>query len=189
MVFTVLPNRSLQTRIIALFLLLMVVGQIVGFVLINTIGLATAHKTVEADLAIGTRELHRLLEQDAQRLVQGARLLTSDYAFREAVATRDRATIASVLANHGKRIDAALMMLIGLDQLVVADTLDVASGRPFMFTGLVEKAEASQQATAMVVIDGNLYQLVVLPVWRHCRWHGLPWAFESTMPWRRTCGT
>jgi len=164
MVFPVPPNRSLQTRIIALFLLLMIVGQIVGFVLINTIGLAAAHKTVEADLAIGTRELHRLLEQDAQRLVQGARLLTSDYAFREAVATRDRATIASVLANHGKRIDAALMMLIGLDQIVVADTLDVATGRPFMFAGLVEKAEAKQQAAAMVVVDGNLYQLVVLPV-------------------------
>jgi diguanylate cyclase (GGDEF)-like protein len=164
MAFSILPNRSLQTRIIALFLLLMVFGQVGGFVLINTVGLAAAHKTVAADLAIGTREFHRLLEQDAQRLVQGARLLTSDYAFREAVATRDRATIASVLANHGKRIDASLMMLIGLDQRVIADSLDVATGRPFSFAGLIEKAEVSQQAAAMVVVDGALYQLVVLPV-------------------------
>ena len=38
--------HSLQSRILALFLLLMVIVQVGGFVLINTVGVKAAHKTV-----------------------------------------------------------------------------------------------------------------------------------------------
>jgi len=61
------------------------------------------------------------------RRVRGARGLTLDYGFRQAGATGDRETVASVLANHGDRIGAAVMMLIDLEHRVVADTLGGAS--------------------------------------------------------------
>lgn len=156
--------HSLQTRILALFLLLMIAVQVGGFVLINTVGVAAARKTVGDELVSGARVVELLLEQDAQRLVQGARLLSADYAFRGAIATGDAETIRSALANHGKRIDADLMVLIGLDQRVLADTLDNASGEPFRFPALLTRAEAAQQATAMVLLRGSLYQLVLVPV-------------------------
>ena len=41
-----MPALSLQTRIIALFVLLIVLVQLGGFVLINTVGMAAARKTV-----------------------------------------------------------------------------------------------------------------------------------------------
>ena len=66
-------------------------------------------------------------------MVQGARLLTADYAFRETVATRDRGTMTSVHANHGRRIDAALMMLIDLDRTLLAETAGEPPGRRFPF--------------------------------------------------------
>ena len=107
----------------------------------------------------------RFLEQDTERLVQGARLLTADYAFRETVATRDRGTIASVLANHGKRIDAAMMLLVDLDRQVLADTSgSPATGQRFAFPELLDRAGDAQQASAMVVLHGELYQLVIVPV-------------------------
>ena len=46
--------RRLQTRILALFLLVLVVVQVVGFVLINTVGGASARKTI-------TLEQHKIL--------------------------------------------------------------------------------------------------------------------------------
>jgi hypothetical protein len=121
-----LPMRSLQTRILALFLLLIFVVQVVSFVLINTVGGNSARSTVGAEVAAGARVFDRLLEQDAQRLVQGARLMAADYAFREVIATGDRETIGSVLVNYGKRIDAPLVMIVGLDQKVLGDTIGVA---------------------------------------------------------------
>lgn len=156
--------RTLQTRILALFLLLMLVVQVGGFVLVNTVGVAAARKSIGEELIAGTQLFNRLLEQDRQRLVQGARLLSADYAFREAIASGDKATIGSVLANHGKRIDAALMMLIGLDQKVIADTVDAGANEPFFFPKLLADARARQQASAIVVVRGQLYQLVIVPV-------------------------
>ena len=159
-----LPIRSLQARALALFLLLVVGVQLGGYALINSAGLAAARKSVGAEIVTGAHVFDRFLEQDTERLIQGARLLTADYAFREAVATGDVATVASVLANHGKRIDATLMMLVGLDQRVIADTMDNATGEQFAFADLLAKAESSRQTLAMVLMHGQLYQLVIVPV-------------------------
>jgi diguanylate cyclase (GGDEF)-like protein len=156
--------RSLQTRIIALFVLLIVVVQVGGFVLINTVGMASARKTAGDELAAGARVFDRLLEQDTQRLAQGARLLSADYAFREAIATRDAETITSVLANHGERINADVMMLVGLDQRVIADTLGATTGTTFAFPALLARAESAQQGAALVLINGRLYELALVPV-------------------------
>jgi len=157
-------GHSLQTRILAFFLLLMIAVQVGGFVLINTVGITAARKTVGDELVGGARVIDLLLDQDAQRLVQGARLLSADYAFRGAIATGDADTIRSALANHGKRIDADVMILVGLDQRVLADTLDASTGQPFLFPALLESAETAHQATAMVLLSGSLYQLVLVPV-------------------------
>ncbi len=162
--FPRLPLRSLQARIFALCLLLVVIVQAGGFLLIKTAGLTAARRSVGAEIVAGARVFDRFLRQDTEHLVQGARLLTADYAFREAVATGDRDTLASVLANHGKRIDATLTMLVGLDKSVIANSAGNASGERFEFAELVDKAEASQQSPAMVVLGGQLYQFVVVPV-------------------------
>ncbi len=147
-----------------MFVLLTVVLQLGGLVLIDTVGVAAARKAIGADIVAGARVFDRQLGQETQRLVQGARLLTADYAFREAVTTGDRSTLTSVLANHGKRIDAGLMMLIGLDQRVKASTIDIASNERFEFPWLLDSAEVSEQAAAMVVVRGKLFQLVIVPV-------------------------
>jgi hypothetical protein len=159
-----LPMRNLQHRILALFLLLIFVVQVVSLVLINMVGGNSARSTVGAEVAAGARVFDRLLEQDAQRLVQGARLMAADYAFREVIATGDRETIGSVLVNYGKRIDAPLVMIVGLDQKVLGDTIGGSTGKPFVLPRLLDQAEALEQASAMVVLRGELYQLVVVPV-------------------------
>ena len=156
--------RSLQSHILALFLLLMVLVQVGGFALINTVGMTAARKSIGDDLVAGALVFDRLLDQETHRLVQGARLMSADYTFREVIATRDRDTIASVLMKYGRGIDASLMMIVGLDQRVLGDTLNIATGKPFAFPELIAEAEGSQKASAMVLIRGQLYQLVVLPV-------------------------
>ena len=45
--------RSLQSHILAFFLLLMVVVQVGGFVLINTVGMTAARKSIGEDLVAG----------------------------------------------------------------------------------------------------------------------------------------
>jgi hypothetical protein len=101
MKFTLIPlgsvRLSLQTRILALFLALMAVVQIGGFALVNTVGTTAARTTIGDELIAGEKVFQRLLHQEKRRLEQGARLLATDSAFRQAIATGDRDTISTVL--------------------------------------------------------------------------------------------
>jgi len=155
---------GLQTRILVLFLALMVAVQIGGFVLVNTVGTTAARTTIGDELVAGEEIFQRSLQQEKLRLIQGARLLAADYAFREAIATGDRDTIVSVLGNHGKRIDADLTLLVGLDGKVVADTLGSAEGTAFSHPTLIAAAESGEPASAMLLLRGRLYQVVLVPV-------------------------
>ena len=161
-----LSSRSLQSRILALFLVLILLVQIGGFVLINTIGMNAARQTVGAELVAGSRVFDRLLEQENERLVQGARLMSADYAFREVIATNDLDTISSVLTNYSKRINASLMMVVGLNHSVLGDTQGAAGTRVFAFPKLIAQAEGSMraQASALAIVNGDLYQLIIVPV-------------------------
>ena len=155
---------SLQTRILALFLALMVAVQIGGFVLVNTVGTTAARTTIGDELVAGEQIFLRSLQQETLRLMQGARLLAADYAFREAIATGDSDTMVSVLGNHGKRIDADLTMLIGLDGKVIADSLGGDIGAAFANPKLLAAAQSDQQASAIVTLRDRLYQVVLVPV-------------------------
>ena len=156
--------HRLQTRILALFVLLVVAVQLVGFALINTVGVAAARKSIGEELVRGARVFDRLKAQDTERLVQGARLLTSDYAFREAIATGDRGTINSVLMNHGKRIDADMMLLVDLDGRVIADTNGLTAGKPFPFPRLLEDATKAHRSSSIALVRGKLHEMVIVPV-------------------------
>ena len=155
---------ALQTRILALFLALMVVVQVGGFVLVNTLGTTAARTTIGDELIAGEQVFSRSMQQENARLMQGARLLAADYAFREAIATGDRDTIVSVLGNHGKRIDADLTMLIGLDGKVIADPAGGTEGTPFTYPKLLATAESEHEASAPVLLHDGIYQLAMVPV-------------------------
>jgi len=160
-----LPIRSLRTRIIVFFVLLLLAAQLIAFVAIHTTISENAHKRVREELQVGQRIFLRLLEDRRQQLTAAASILAADFAFRQAVASGDLATTISALNNHGSRIGAATMMLVATDNMVLADTLHAdAAPQPFAFPDLVAKAEAEGSASAIALIAGAPYQLVVVPV-------------------------
>jgi len=155
---------SLQTRIVALFLALIVLVQLGVFVLVNSVGVATARKSIGEDLVAGAHVFERVREQDRDRLIQSARLLSATAAFRQAIAPRDKSDVTAVLTRYGRQIDAELIMLIRADDIVAADTTGIGSGEPFFFPKLIAQARAAGQVSAMVVLSGQLYQLVIVPM-------------------------
>jgi diguanylate cyclase (GGDEF)-like protein len=150
---------SLKIRIVIFFTLLLLALQLADGLLLNTAGTANTRKTLGEELQTGERVFHRLIDQNALQLTRSARLMSADFAFREALATGDRETIVSALSNHGGRINAQVMMLIGLNRKVIADTtMPTHVGETFAFTQSIGKA------SVMTLIDGHLHQLVVVPV-------------------------
>ena len=156
---------GLQSRIIIFIagLLVAVLGSVL--LVVNAVNSRNARAGIDEDLAVGKRVFEHLLEQNNRQLTQAADILSLDFAFRQAVATRDLQTTESVLANHGARINADLVTLVSLDHTVIADTLDRnLAGRPFRFPRLVDAAEREGRSAGLVVNNDRLYQLVVVPV-------------------------
>ena len=133
---------------------------------VNEVNQRNARAAIDDDLAVGGRVFERLLEQNNRQLIQAADVLSLDFAFRQAVATRDLRTTESALANHGARIGADLIVLVSLDRKVIADNLGRRLvSRAFQFPWLIDAAEAEGRAAGMEVgEDGQLYQLAVVPV-------------------------
>jgi diguanylate cyclase (GGDEF)-like protein len=157
--------RRLSTRIAVAFALLLLIVEIASLVLINSVLSVGVDRDVQKELNAGERFFNLMREERSRRLTQDASVLAQDFGFRKAAATNDRATLDSVLENHGKRINADVMMLVGLDENVMADTLhQERTGNRFAFTHLLRVAEQEGQATAFAVIDGNAYELVLVPV-------------------------
>ena len=157
--------RSLESRIVTLFLVLILVVQLASFVAIGAGIDANARVAISNELAIGERVFRKLLEQNAEKLTQSARLLAADYGFRQAISTDDRETIETALENHGKRIDASLTMLLGSDRNIkAATTKAVTPALSQLIVHLVDQTEQTGGASGTAIVDNLPYQIVAVPV-------------------------
>ncbi|MFI4868806.1 MAG: hypothetical protein ACHQDD_05575 [Steroidobacterales bacterium] len=95
--------RSLRVRMIVFLVALLGAVQVTEFVLTNHASYSAARGKIEDELSVGQKVFARVLRQNAEREAQAASASASDFAFREAVATGDVATLASALDNQRAR--------------------------------------------------------------------------------------
>lgn len=116
-------------------------------------------------LQVAESVFKQVLGSRDEQLFNSSSVLTSDFAFKQAVATRDRATIDSVLFNHGNRISSDMMALLDLNGIVTSSTTnELAADSAFPFPELVEQAKLEGGASTILFIDGKLYQTMLLTV-------------------------
>lgn len=118
----------------------------------------------QRQLGIASGAFVRRLEDLSERVAGSVQVLSLDFALRSAIAQRDRATVLSALRNHGRRVGATQMLLIGLDGRVEADTAGrFATGAPFPYADLADRA-LQAPASAIVAWRGRANWMVVVPV-------------------------
>ena len=157
--------RTLESRIITLFLVLVLAVQLGGFFVIRNGIVHNAQATMREQLMLGENLFNRLLEQKKQRLTDSARVLAKDTGFRGAIGTDDRPTIESGLTTLGERIDASLTLLVGLDRQIKATTAQRPAGSlENTILSLIDKAEQNDGAVGISIFDNRIYQVLVVPV-------------------------
>lgn len=160
--------RSLESRIVTLFLLLLVAVQVTGLLVIQRGIDSNARQSISDELNNGAKVFRRLLEQNAQSLRFGARLLARDTALVAAIGNNDendRATIESALSNSGRRIHATLTMLISDERKITATTNNAqAAALERLVLSMLDRAEQGGGANGIAIIERRPYQIVVMPV-------------------------
>lgn len=122
-----------------------------------------AEAKIEEKLYVAHNVLDQSLSLQEQVLITTASVLTADFGFKQAVASKDKDTIKSVLINHGKRINADLMLLLDLEGRLLTgnsqhsftiDTIEKNIGRiPF------------RDVHAQILsIDAKVFQIIIVPV-------------------------
>ena len=157
---------GLRARFLATLILLIVGLQAATSLVVLERTRREAESHAQAQLEAGGRVFERLVGERERQLLSNVAILVSDFGLRRAVATKDQATVASALENHGARIRADLAFLIDLEGNVEAATplgvdLDVADGD---LRGLLEQAKRAGRASGIGFVSGHPHQIVLAAV-------------------------
>lgn len=154
-----------QQKIVSFFIGLVTLVLLVVFVAVFLATRQNAAHRAEDDLQVGARVFQRLLVNRNDQLLQSVSVLAQDFGFKEAVATGDRPTIRSVLLNHGARVNADMGMLVSMQGEIITGTLvDDIPVTVFPMPELLERARHAGMAAGIGTIGGEVYQLVIVPV-------------------------
>jgi len=158
--------KRLQDQILALFLGLLVFILFITMVFVQRANLENARHQVSLDIQANANVLLQAVESHTKQLFESSHLLSSDFAFKRAFATQDRATILSAMQNHLNRLDSAdVMLLLDIDdETVIANTLEPNRfGQDSGFSKLLAQADASDygEASSFVLMQGEVYQFIV----------------------------
>ena len=127
----------------------------------------TRHELIDEgkrQLGVSATAFGTQLADISQRVAASVQVLSLDFPLRSAIAQRDQATVRSALANHGQRVGATRMQLVGMDGRVEADTHGSgAAPEMFAYRDLLESA-FEEPAAAVVAWKGRAYWVVAVPV-------------------------
>ena len=158
------PTRTLQAHIAGVFLLLIVSMQIAGYAVVrNAIDRNARHHGRE-ELAVGERVLNQLLAEGGLRLIGAAERAANDYVVREALATRDPASMIGALRRHRERTGAEVAMLVGPGGQVLAE-VPHATGRPAEWpTRRILNSTRGDPVPGIELVGESAVQFVTIPV-------------------------
>lgn len=124
---------------------------------------AYAEAQIDEQMNIAQNVLNQTLSTQEQVLITTARVLASDFGFKQAVATKDNKTIKSVLINHGKRIDADLMLILD-----TSGNLQTSNSQYSFSDEVIEKSIRKlpfKNIHAQILsIENKVFQVIVVPV-------------------------
>lgn len=155
-------QSSFRTKLLLLFLavVILTLSSTIWAVLRATNN--SVESLVEQELSVVQRVFLSLLENERKQLRMRAEILAGDFAFKRAVATGEEATLVTALANHGERLDADLILLLGEAKNVMLSTHQTQNLMEILSSSLAKSNPRSINATT--IVENAPFQLVLVPV-------------------------
>ena len=157
--------RSFRARLLTLVLALLAGALAAALLVVSRVTTAQAEATTRRSLEVAQSVFERIITQRDKQLASSVQLLGGDFAFKQAVGTRDPDTIRWAAMNHQKRIGADLLLVTDETGKLLADS----SGRRRPGSSLkripiVGKACGGELCTAVLFLDGVLMQAAAAPL-------------------------
>lgn len=162
-----------QTKLTIVYLaLFLAVQAVIVFAIYNSVT-QNVQTQVRDQLAASARVFDQIIGNRVQVVGSRAQDLSRDFGFRQAVATRDSATITSALTNLMSRarstagfgIDVNAFVIDLDDQLLgFAGNEQLAQNATRLSDEFKEIADDDGYAARFIALDGEIYEMVIAPV-------------------------
>ncbi|WP_227368460.1 EAL domain-containing protein [Halomonas sp. M20] len=175
---------SFRVRLILIMTILLILAQLATATAMLRTASDAALERGSQELQVGARVLERMLSIRSAQLRDNVALLSADFGFKSAIATVDRRTIDSVLANHGERIGADLVMLTDIEGVLQANShRNLGIGSRLPFDALWQEAQHDNGSAGIVMLGNTPYQLVLSPVYAPnlIAWVGMGFMLDSPL--------
>lgn len=151
--------KRLQTKLTVLYAGLFALALSLVAVSVYLTIASNAQQQVRTELAATGTVFDSVWALRTQRLRDGAELLSRDFGFRAAVATRDAPTVDSAVTNLRQRMGLELAFMVDVDgEVVGADPAKIDIDK------LWSALDHEDGAQGVFIVDGAPYQLVSAPV-------------------------
>ena len=124
-----------------------------------------ARTSVQKELQASASVYKRIWTDKSDSLLTNAALLSRDFGFKSALATKDNATVASAFDNLQARLNSQIGLILGPDGNPVVGNTD--SLGQTVADALRDKGDSDAQSgpqTGIIAIDSHPYQIVAAPV-------------------------
>ena len=153
--------RHLRTKLTVLYAGLFGASLLLLAAALFAVSTGEAQRTVGDELTASATVFNRIWALRSQQLQEGAALLSRDFGFREAVASKDAATIRSALSNLAGRLGADRAYIVGVDgSATSADgrRIEPAAAR------VLATLDQDEDASGVFTIAGEPYQAISAPI-------------------------
>ncbi|KFN44740.1 putative bifunctional diguanylate cyclase/phosphodiesterase [Arenimonas oryziterrae] len=156
-------RRRFRDKIIALLILVVLAAQLATFAVVQVATERSVRSQLGEEIHVGQRVWQRFNDNRSSQLLDSVVVLADDFGFKAAIASGDPGTVASALANQGSRIGADVAVVLSPDGRWQAGQGDGAATAAAL-APLLRQAEADGYAQSVLMLDGKLCQVALVPI-------------------------
>lgn len=157
-----MARQRFRNKIVALMILVVLAAQLATFGVVQVATERSVRSQLAEDLRVGERVWQRFHDNRGEQLLESVLVLADDFGFKAAVASGDRATMVSALANQSSRIGADRAVLLDPEGRWLAGAPGPAVAG--VLAPALREARTAGVSQGVVVIDGKLTHLALVPV-------------------------
>ncbi|GAA4356847.1 bifunctional diguanylate cyclase/phosphodiesterase [Kangiella marina] len=157
--------KSYRGKLILLIVLALSLIQVGSSIATLQVTRSLSQEQAIQSVEVGAKILQEVLQQKESQYRSAMQVIVSDFGFKSAVATQDRATLATALDNHTRRIQADLVFLTDnqLQQQLSAPTIS-DSEMDSVLSGSKPMLNDGEVFSRNMVINQHPYMVVFAPV-------------------------
>lgn len=176
-------RNSYSIKLLVILIGLVTSLQIATYLAARTVIRDTVLKNAVRELTIGGDVFSQLMQTRAQQLTNSVTVLVSDFGFKQAIASGDAATLKSALQNHAARVGADYAMVFDNSGRLVIALSAATSSDTVITAALLDEADRHGATTAIVMLEGEPYQLVLATIRAPIRigWAGMGFKIDRKL--------